>query len=76
MKLIKIAGQEVQGNLKNISLEQVMAWNPDVLITGKSQSEVEKIMSDPAWSELKAVKNKKVYSNPKGGFCVSFRAEA
>jgi ABC transporter, substrate-binding protein len=35
-----------------------MAWNPDVLITGKSQSEVEKIMSDPAWSELKAVKIK------------------
>lgn len=62
------AGQEVQGNLKNISLEQVMAWDPDVLITGQPQSEVEKIMSDPAWAELKAVKNKRVYSNPKGAF--------
>lgn len=62
------AGQEVQGNLKNISLEQVMAWDPDVLIAGQPQSEVEKIMSDPAWAELKAVKNKRVYSNPKGAF--------
>lgn len=62
------AAQEVEGNLKNISLEQVIAWDPDVLITGKPQAEVDKIMSDPAWADLKAVKNKKVYSNPKGAF--------
>lgn len=62
------AAQEVEGNLKNINIEQVMAWNPDVLITGNPKSEVDKIMSDPAWSKLSAVKNKKVYSNPKGAF--------
>lgn len=62
------AGQEVEGNLKNISIEQVMAWDPDVLITGKPQAEVEKIMSDAAWANLSAVKNNKVYSNPKGAF--------
>ena len=62
------AGQEVEGNLKNISIEQVMAWDPDVLITGKPQAEVEKIMGDAAWANLSAVKNNKVYSNPKGAF--------
>jgi ABC transporter, substrate-binding protein len=65
---VNAAGKEVEGNLKNISLEQVMAWNPDVLITGGQQSEVEKILSDPAWADLNAVKNKKVYTNPKGAF--------
>jgi len=62
------AGQEVEGNLKNISIEQVMAWDPDVLITGKPQTEVEKIMGDATWANLSAVKNNKVYSNPKGAF--------
>lgn len=62
------AGQEVEGNLKNISIEQVMAWDPDVIITGKPHDEVEKIMSDPAWANLAAVKNNRVYSNPKGAF--------
>lgn len=65
---VNAAAKEVEGNLKNISLEQVMAWNPDVLITGGPQSEVDKIMTDPAWAELSAVKNKKVYTNPKGAF--------
>ena len=71
---IKLSGgknavaEEVEGNLKNISLEQVLAWDPDVLITGKPQAQVEQILNDPAWSNLSAVKNKKVYSNPKGAF--------
>lgn len=71
---IKLSGgknavaEEVEGNLKNISLEQVPAWDPDVLITGKPQSQVEQIMGDSAWSNLSAVKNGKVYSNPKGAF--------
>lgn len=60
--------EEVEGNLKNISLEQVIAWDPDVLITGKPQSQVEQIMGDPAWANISAVKNNKVYSNPKGAF--------
>ena len=47
--------------------EQVFAWNPDyIFITGSESAvyTVEDILSDPAWSEMKAVKNKNVYVMP------------
>ncbi len=49
------------------SMEQVISWNPDVIITGKA-GEAEKILADPAWADINAVKNQKVYVNPKGVF--------
>ncbi len=49
------------------SLEQIVSWNPDVIITGKA-SEVQSILSDPNWSSISAVQNKQVYVNPKGVF--------
>ncbi len=49
------------------TFEQVIAWNPDVIITGKPE-EVEQIKNDPAWQVIEAVKNGKVYVNPKGVF--------
>lgn len=49
------------------SMEQVISWNPDVIITGKA-GEAEKILADPAWADINAVKNQKAYVNPKGVF--------
>lgn len=49
------------------TFEQVIAWNPEVIITGKPE-EVEAIKTDPAWQVIDAVKNGKVYVNPKGVF--------
>ena len=65
---INAAAEGMTGNLQTISMEQVLQWNPDVLITGKPKKQVEQVMSDPAWANLKAVKNGRVYSNPKGVF--------
>ena len=65
---INAAAEGMMGNLQTISMEQVLQWDPDVLITGKPKKQVEQVMSDPAWANLKAVKNGRVYSNPKGVF--------
>jgi iron complex transport system substrate-binding protein len=65
---VNAAAQEVEGNLQTINIEQVMAWDPDVIITGRPQSQVDEIMADPAWAELSAVKNSQVFSNPRGIF--------
>lgn len=65
---INAAAEGMTGNLQTISMEQVLQWNPDVLITGKPKKQVDQVMSDPAWANLKAVKNGRVYSNPKGVF--------
>lgn len=65
---INAAAEDIDGNLKTMTLEQLLLWDPDVIITGSEQSEVDSIMSDEKWSSLKAVKNKRVYANPKGVF--------
>ena len=49
------------------TMEQILAWDPDVIITGKA-GEAEKILADPNWASIKAVQNQKVYVNPKGVF--------
>ena len=71
---IKVAGaqnavtESTKGNAQaKFSMEQVLAWNPDVIITGKAD-EVDKILADPNWQSIKAVQDKKVYVNPKGVF--------
>lgn len=71
---IKVAGgqnavtESTKGNAQaQFSMEQVLAWNPDVIITGKA-GEAEQILADPNWQSIKAVQDKKVYVNPKGVF--------
>ncbi|MBR5429244.1 MAG: ABC transporter substrate-binding protein [Firmicutes bacterium] len=65
---INAAAEGLEGNLQTITLEQVMEWDPDVLITGRPHDQVDEVLSDPAWASLKAVKNGAVYSNPRGIF--------
>jgi len=65
---INAAAAGLEGNLQTISIEQVMEWDPDVLITGRPQEQVDEVMADPAWANLTAVKNGRVYSNPRGVF--------
>ncbi len=60
--------ESTTGNAQaTFSMEQVISWNPDVIITGKA-GEAEKILADPAWADINAVKNQKVFVNPKGVF--------
>ena len=52
-----------------VSLEQVIAWNPDLIIScidnGYADSgSYDKILSNPAWSTIKAVKDKEIYETP------------
>lgn len=57
-----------KGNAQaKFTMEQILTWNPDVIITGKA-GEAEKILNDPNWASIKAVQDQKVYVNPKGVF--------
>lgn len=50
-----------------VGVEEIFSWDPDYIFITNSQSAtytVEDLMSDPAWSALKAVKNKHVYVMP------------
>jgi iron complex transport system substrate-binding protein len=61
-----VAG-ETRGGLANVSIEQVLAWNPDVIVT-IDQGFAESVKDDPAWAPVAAVKNGKVHLSPKMPF--------
>lgn len=55
-----------------VSLEQVMAWNPEVVLIGYfrdgESSSFPAIMGDKAWQNIRAVQDKRVYEIPTGPF--------
>ncbi|QKG30034.1 ABC transporter substrate-binding protein [Campylobacter sp. RM16187] len=61
---------EKEGNMIEITAEEIIKADPDVIIVGgvKNEQAVEKIYKDVAFSGLKAVKDKRVYGNPSGVF--------
>jgi iron complex transport system substrate-binding protein len=63
-KLSTIAGKE--GGLSTVSMEQVLTWNPDIVIidTGNPAA----LAKDRVWAGITAVKNGNVFRLPVGGF--------
>ena len=51
------------GGLFNVSPEQVIAWNPDTVITVDANF-FASVHSTPAWSDIAAVKNNRVFLSP------------
>jgi iron complex transport system substrate-binding protein len=50
-----------------VSMEIILQWNPDVIITGDSEF-YKNVYSDPLWSNVNAVKNREVYLVPNSPF--------
>ena len=59
-----------EGIMLEITAEEVIAANPDIIIAGNSKADevLAKIYAEPRFSGLNAVKNKRVYANPSGFF--------
>ncbi len=53
--------------MEKVSLEQVVLYNPDVILV-QEQTFFDKVMTDPRWQNIKAVKEKKVFRIPKVPF--------
>ncbi len=58
---------ETPGGLANISIEQVLVWNPDVIVT-IDQEFAAWVRSDPSWAPVKAVRDNRVHLSPKMPF--------
>jgi iron complex transport system substrate-binding protein len=57
--------QGLVGYWNNVNLEQVLVWEPDVIvITTYGGLEPEGILNDPDWQAIPAVKNGRVYKIP------------
>jgi iron complex transport system substrate-binding protein len=58
-----VAG-ETRGGLATVSIEQVLLWNPDVIVTIDRDFSAS-VRSDPAWAPVKAVREGRVHLSPK-----------
>lgn len=57
-----------------VNMEQVLSWDPDVIIAS-SRSVYDAIVApDSLWQDLRAVRNRQVYLNPKGVYLWSVRS--
>src|SRR6185437_16995146 len=71
---IRVAGginaADVAGLGRPVSMEQVAAWDPDVIIVGTApnQQSRQAILDDPRWQHITAVKAGKVLVNPSGAY--------
>jgi iron complex transport system substrate-binding protein len=54
---------ERKGGMATVSIEQVLAWNPDVIITIEPAFAAS-VRSGPVWAPVKAVQNGRVYLSP------------
>jgi len=57
---------ELEGKYVDVQLEKIVAWNPDVIIIWSSAKyQPEDLINDPRWQDMSAIKNKRVYKQPR-----------
>jgi iron complex transport system substrate-binding protein len=61
---INVAASAGRGGLTKVSLEQVLAWNPDVILA-IDPAFYRAVKTDPLWTPIKAVQDNRVYLVPK-----------
>ena len=55
---------ERRGGLATVSVEQVLAWNPEVIITIEPAFATT-VRTDPVWAPIKAVQTARIYLSPR-----------
>lgn len=69
--LLSLVGQTnpgggIRDHSRDVSQEQIMAWNPDVIyIWGRAPYSANDILSNPQWRHIRAVKERRVFKAPK-----------
>lgn len=58
-----VAAELGQGGLTTVSPEQVLAWNPEIILAS-TPTFVETVKTDERWKSIQAVENGKVYFTP------------
>jgi iron complex transport system substrate-binding protein len=53
-----------RGGLANVSIEQVLLWNPEVIVT-IDRDFAANVLTDPAWASIAAVRARRVHLSPK-----------
>ncbi|MDG3043006.1 ABC transporter substrate-binding protein [Roseicyclus marinus] len=64
------AAEEMVGGWADVSVEQVAAWNPDVIFLNSFEADltIDRILNDPILSMTDAARNGRIYKMPLGGY--------
>ena len=60
---INVAAAAGTGGITKVSIEQVLSWNPDVILA-LDPALLSLVATDPLWSSVKAVRDKRIYLAP------------
>jgi iron complex transport system substrate-binding protein len=60
---INVAAVAGKGGLTNVSMEQILAWSPDIVIA-QDGNFLARAASDPLWQGLRAVRERRIYRAP------------
>lgn len=58
-----VAATAGKGSLTRVSVEQILAWDPEVIVT-QDPAFARHALSDPLWKSLSAVRNRRVHCAP------------
>lgn len=65
----KNGAEGVKGTGTDVTFEQVLTWAPDVIILGGfDQAVPDDLYKDPKWASVPAVRDRRVYKMPIGGY--------
>ena len=59
-----VAAETPGSGLANVSLEQILSWDPEVIVT-IDPAFADGVASDPAWANVRAVRDRRVHLSPK-----------
>jgi iron complex transport system substrate-binding protein len=71
---INVAAESgIDGIGKRVSLEELIQWNPDVIIVSDINAKAN-ILKSGQWKDINAVRHNRVYVNPRGAYLWSVRS--
>lgn len=60
--------QAHDSNFTEVNMEQVLSWNPDIILMSGRTNTPESVRNNPRWASVRAVKDGKLYFIPNGVF--------
>ncbi len=70
---VNVAAATVEAQSAPVTMEDVLRWDPEVIFT-MSPTDRDRLLAEPRWAGISAVKNKRVYASPRGVYLWAVRS--
>jgi len=70
---VNVAAATVEAQSAPVTMEDVLRWDPEVIFT-MSPTDRDRLLAEPRWAGISAVKNKRVHASPRGVYLWAVRS--